>query len=114
MSEFTREYVKNDKNVEIFTIDDFLKEEECDYLCTQIERRSVRSTVAGYGNETSVESEARTSFTSTLSDTDPIVQIVEQRMFEEIGIPKKKWRILSRTNIQTRSAIQRPFRLVFG
>lgn len=87
MNTYKRDYVKNDKNVEIFTIDNFVKEEECDYLSAIIQKHSVRSTVAGYGNEQSVTSDARTSSTSTLSPEDPIVKIIDQRMADELQIP---------------------------
>jgi prolyl 4-hydroxylase len=85
----TRKYIENDKNLEIFTIDNFLTDEECDYLCEYIIKHNTRSSVAGAGKEVSMYSEQRTSSTSTLSSQDPKVQSIENKMYWELGIEKK-------------------------
>jgi hypothetical protein len=75
---YTRIPVENDKNLEIFTIEDFLTDEECDHLCDHILKHNARSQVAGYGNEASVVMDNRTSSTSTLTDNDPIVKNINE------------------------------------
>jgi prolyl 4-hydroxylase len=86
---YTRIPVENDKNLEIFTIEDFLTDEECDHLCNLIERSNVRSTVSGTGYTQSVVSDFRTSSTATLNNGDPIVDSVDKRIAEELGVPQE-------------------------
>ena len=86
---YTRIPVENDKNLEIFTIEDFLTDEECDHLCNLIERNNVRSTVSGTGYTQSVVSDFRTSSTATLNNGDPIVDNVDKRIAEELGVPQE-------------------------
>jgi prolyl 4-hydroxylase len=81
-----RKHIENDKGLEIFTIPNFLTDEECDHLCEHIEKNNTRSTVAGSGNAKSTYNEGRTSSTSTLMDSDPIVQTVNNKMYTELGI----------------------------
>lgn len=81
-----RNYIDNDQNLDIFTIPNFLTDEECDYLCEYIENNNTRSTVAGLGDAKSVYNEGRTSSTSTLVDSDPIVNTVNNKMYDELGI----------------------------
>jgi prolyl 4-hydroxylase len=81
-----RNYIENDQGLEIFTIPDFLTDEECDYLCNYIEKNNYRSTVAGYGDTKSTYDQGRTSSTSTLTDSDPIAQSVNNKMYTELGI----------------------------
>jgi len=81
-----REYIENDKGLEIFTIPNFLTDEECNYLCDYIENNNTRSTVAGQGNVKSTYNEGRTSNTSALNNTDPTVQIIDNKMYNELGI----------------------------
>jgi prolyl 4-hydroxylase len=81
-----RNYIENDQELEIFTIPDFLTNEECDYLCDYIEKNNYRSTVAGYGDIKSTYNQGRTSSTSTLTDSDTIAQSVNNKMYTELGI----------------------------
>lgn len=83
-----RNYIPNEKGLEIFTIDNFVKEEECDYLSTLIQKHSSRSMVADSNTNISKYHEGRTSSTSTLSDNDPIVQIINKRISEELNVPE--------------------------
>jgi prolyl 4-hydroxylase len=89
MSNYTRVPIENDHNVEIFTIDNFLLEEECDYLCAKILKNNYRSQVAGNGNEASVVLEDRTSSTSTLTDDDVLVREFNRKISEELDIPEE-------------------------
>jgi len=89
MSSYKRKHVKNDKGLEIFTIDNFLTLEECDYLCSLIEKDNVRSTVSGYGKEANTVSDHRTSSTSTLTTEDNITKTIDERMVKELNIPKE-------------------------
>ena len=86
---YTRTYVENDKNLEIFTIEDFLTDEECDHLCSMIEKNHTRSTVSGTGYTQSVVSDFRTSSTSTLNYGDSVVDAVDQRIADELGVPRE-------------------------
>jgi prolyl 4-hydroxylase len=81
-----RNYIENDQGLEIFTIPNFLTDEECDYLCDYIENNNTRSTVAGLGSEKSVYNEGRTSSTSTIPDNDPKFKIINNKMYDELGI----------------------------
>ena len=81
-----RNYIENDQGLEIFTIPNFLTDEECDYLCDHIEHHNTRSTVAGLGSEKSVYNEGRTSSTSTIPDNDPKFQTINNKMYDELGI----------------------------
>ena len=87
MSNFERIYISNDKDLEIFTIPNFLKDSECDYLCKKILTTNSRSQVAGYGNEPSVVMESRTSSTSNLYDEDLIVKKINKRISKELQMP---------------------------
>jgi prolyl 4-hydroxylase len=81
-----RNYIENDQGLEIFTIPNFLTDDECDYLCNYIENNNTRSTVAGLGSEKSVYNEGRTSSTSTIPDNDPKFQTINNKMYDELGI----------------------------
>jgi hypothetical protein len=67
-----RNYIENNQGLEIFTIPDFLTNEECDILCKLIEKNHTRSQVAGLGNKKTTYDKGRTSSTSTLTDSDLI------------------------------------------
>jgi prolyl 4-hydroxylase len=84
-----RNYIKNDKDLEIFTIENFLTDEECDYLADYIVIHNARSSVAGAGKESSTYSAQRTSSTSTLNSQDPKVQSIENKIYTELGIESK-------------------------
>jgi prolyl 4-hydroxylase len=81
-----RNYIKHNGDLEIFTIPNFLTDEECDYLCSLIEANNTRSSVAGSGNVSSTYNEGRTSSTSNLMDSDEIVNTINQRMYDELNI----------------------------
>ncbi len=81
-----RNYIENDQGLEIFTIPDFLTNKECDILCELIEKNHTRSQVAGLGNQKNTYDKGRTSSTSTLTDSDPVVQTVNNKMYTELGI----------------------------
>jgi prolyl 4-hydroxylase len=84
-----RSYIKNDKEVTIFTVDNFLTEDECDYLCEVIEKNNYRSQVAGDGNKASTVLNTRTSHTSTLNDSDFTIKKINEQIANEIQIPYK-------------------------
>jgi prolyl 4-hydroxylase len=81
-----RQYIENDKELEIFTIPNFLTDEECNYLCDYIETNNFPSSVAGSGNKKSTYDSGRTSSTSTIPDSDPIFETVNNKMYTELGI----------------------------
>jgi prolyl 4-hydroxylase len=81
-----RKHIENDKGLEIFTIPNFLTDEECDYLCERIEKNNTRSSVASEGNAISRYDEGRTSNTSNLPNGDHITDAVNQKMYSELGI----------------------------
>lgn len=81
-----RIYVENSHGLEMFSIPNFLTNEECDHIVSLTEKGSVRSSVAGTGTESIKYDEGRTSSTAVLLDTDPIVSQVNQKMYAELGI----------------------------
>lgn len=81
-----RVYIENNQGLEIFTIPQFLSNEECDYIVSLTEKHSTRSSVAGEGNQSIKYDAGRTSSTSVLADTDTVVATVNQRMYTELGI----------------------------
>jgi len=81
-----RIYVQNDHGLEMFSIPQFLTTEECDYIVGLTHQSSARSSVAGSGDQSIKYDEGRTSSTSILTDADPIVAAVNQKMYTELGI----------------------------
>jgi len=81
-----RIHVENNYGLEIFTIPQFLTDEECDYIIGLTEKDSTRSSVAGQGKEAIKYDEGRTSSTAILLDTDPIIKQVNQKIYVELGI----------------------------
>jgi len=81
-----RIYIPNSHGLEIFTIPQFLTNEECDYIVALTEKGSARSSVAGTGAEAITYNEGRTSSTAVLHDSDLIVSQVNQKMYTELGI----------------------------
>ena len=81
-----RIHVENNHGLEIFTIPQFLTNEECDYIVRLTEKNSTRSSVAGQGKEAIKYDEGRTSSTAVLLDTDPIIKQVNQKIYTELGI----------------------------
>jgi len=84
-----KNFLLNNAGLEIYTVDDFLTPEECDHLAAYIEEHSYRSQVAGYGDTASTTTEARTSSTSTLYNTDPIVADINARISNDLGVPQE-------------------------
>lgn len=81
-----RVYIENSHGLEIFTIPQFLTNEECDHIVGLTEQGSVRSSVAGIGAEATKYDEGRTSSTAVLHETDPVVAAVNKRMHDHLGI----------------------------
>ncbi len=81
-----RLYVGNEYGLEMFTIPQFLTNEECDHIVRLTENGSTRSSVAGTGAQSIKYDEGRTSSTAVLLDSDPIVSQVNQKMYTELGI----------------------------
>lgn len=81
-----RVYIENSHGLEIFTIPQFLTNEECDHIVGLTELGSVRSSVAGIGAEATKYDEGRTSSTAVLHETDPTVLAVNKRMHDHLGI----------------------------
>jgi prolyl 4-hydroxylase len=81
-----RLYIENSHGLEMFTIPQFLTNEECDHIVRLTEASSTRSSVAGTGAQAIKYDEGRTSSTTVLLDTDPIVSQVNQKMYTELGI----------------------------
>jgi prolyl 4-hydroxylase len=83
-----RVVIPNDKDLEIFTISNFLTSDECDNLVNLTETTNFyRSTVAIDDSNTSTYHNGRTSSTSFLSDHDNMVDLINKRMHDELGIP---------------------------
>ena len=81
-----RIYIENSHGLEMFTIPQFLTNEECDYIVKVTETGSTRSSVAGTGAQSIIYNEGRTSSTAVLQDTDPVISQVNQKMYTELGI----------------------------
>lgn len=84
-----RNYIENDQGLEIFTIPDFLTDEECDYLCDLIETNNIRSSVAGGTNLPSTHHGGRTSHTSHLDKSDEITDQINYKIYNELGISEE-------------------------
>jgi len=82
-------HIPNYSGLEFWTIDNVVSEEECDYLCSEIEQNSTRSQVAGDGTEISQVSYTRTSSTSILYDSDPIVKKLNEKISMLVNIPEE-------------------------
>jgi prolyl 4-hydroxylase len=81
-----RNYIENDQGLEIFTIPNFLTDEECDYLCELIKKNHSRSEVTGEGTNKAVYDNNRTSSTSNLSPSDVIIKQIEDKISTELDI----------------------------
>ena len=81
-----RIYIENSHGLEMFTIPQFLTNEECDHIVRLTETGSTRSSVAGTGAQSIIYNEGRTSSTAVLLDTEPVVSQVNQKMYTELGI----------------------------
>jgi len=81
-----RIYIENSHGLEMFTIPQFLTNEECDHIVRLTETGSTRSSVAGTGTQSIIYNEGRTSSTAVLLDTEPVISQVNQKMYTELGI----------------------------
>ena len=82
-----RNYLFNLKGVTIFTINDFLTDQECDYLSALIEQNHTPSGLAGEGKAQVKFSADRTSSTCYFNDEDSIMKLVDQKIAIELGMP---------------------------
>jgi hypothetical protein len=82
-----RNYIQNDKDLTIFTVDNFILDSDCEYLCGIIEKNNYRSTVAGSGNQYSTTLDSRTSSSSTLEDADPVTKKINENIANELEVP---------------------------
>lgn len=82
-----RNYLFNLKGVTIYTLNNFLTDQECDYLCELVEHNPVRSGLAGEGEEQIDYSENRTSSTAYFNKEDRTMKLVDQKIAIELGIP---------------------------
>jgi prolyl 4-hydroxylase len=80
-----RVYIKNDRDLEIFTINNFLTENECEYLYSKILQNHKRSEVAGEGTTAATYNDARTSSTSDLPDTESKIKKIKEKICAELG-----------------------------
>jgi prolyl 4-hydroxylase len=85
-----RNYIENDKGLEIFTIPKFLTAKECNYLCKLIEKNHIRSEVAGDGTKKVTYNEGRTSSTSNLPISDDIVKQIDEKIYQELNLSPDK------------------------
>ena len=81
-----RNYIENDQGLEIFTIPNFLTDDECDYLCKLIKENHSRSEVTGEGNNKAVYDNNRTSSTSNLPASDVVVKQIEDKIYVELNV----------------------------
>ena len=70
-------------------IDNFITEEQCDYLVALIEKNNTRSTVAE-GDQASTVSQTRTSYTSNLNPQDETVKSIHNQIAQYIKLPLEK------------------------
>jgi prolyl 4-hydroxylase len=82
-----RNYIENDKDLTIFTIDNFISDEDCNYLCDFIRKNNYRSTVTGKGSQYSITMDGRTSSSSTLENNNPIVKKIDKNIVNELEVP---------------------------
>ena len=82
-----RNYTANNKDLTIFTIDNFISDEDCNYLCSSIEKNNYRSQVSGKGNKSSITLDSRTSSTSTLESNNPVVKKINENIANELEVP---------------------------
>jgi prolyl 4-hydroxylase len=82
-----RNYIENDYKLEIFTITDFLTNEECNSISDLIKQNHYQSLVAGTKSEN--YSNARTSSTSNLFENNNIISQINQKIYNELNITKE-------------------------
>lgn len=81
-----RVYIENSANLEIFTIPGFLTDEECDGIAALADKNKFPSRIVGAGVGVGAYHEGRTSASSILPDTDPLVHCVNQKICKELGM----------------------------
>lgn len=74
--------------VKLYTIDNFLSDEECNYVITKIEEKSERSKISGNQRGWDV-SDYRTSSTANLPIDDDIIKRIDDKIHEATGSPKE-------------------------
>ena len=67
-------------------IHDFLTQEECDGLIELINKNHVPSTVVSQGDEFSVQDKSRTSSTSNLDHSNPLVKSIHEKIAKYLGL----------------------------
>ena len=67
-------------------IHDFLTQEECDGLIELINKNHVPSTVVSQGDEFSVQDKSRTSSTSNLDHSNPLVKSIHEKISKYLGL----------------------------
>jgi prolyl 4-hydroxylase len=82
-----RNYIGNDYKLEIFTITDFLTNDECNSISDLIKQNHYQSLVAGTKSEN--YSNARTSSTSNLFEDNNIISQINQKIYNELNITKE-------------------------
>jgi len=75
------------EKVNLFTIDNFLNDDECNHLIKLIDEKSERSKVSG-GKDGWNVSDYRTSSTATLPTDNEIVKSIDNKIHEATGIDK--------------------------
>jgi len=68
------------------TIDNFLTDEQCDYLIQFIDANNQRSSTSKDGVRTA-EDPLRTSYTSNLQEDDEVVKTIKEKISKELNIP---------------------------
>ena len=71
-------------------IKDFLSKKDCEYLKELIDESHVRSTVAGQSRDKSVESDYRTSSTTSLPEDDETVKKLHKKIAAYLGLDPNK------------------------
>lgn len=74
-------------DLEIYTIDSFLNDDECNRLIEMIDSSAVRSSVASGDNQFSVISDYRTSSTGILPVDDLFIRKIDRRIHDSLNVP---------------------------
>lgn len=79
--------VETNGRLEMYTVDDFLTEEECDYVVKYIDDHNYRSSVTANNDSGATVSEYRTSYSSTLNESDPQLKALNEKIHDFMAIP---------------------------
>ena len=71
-------------------IPNFLSDQECDYIIDLINSNNYRSSVSSQGTDRSEISDFRTSYSSSLSQNDGLVNAVKLKIAEKLNLPVQK------------------------